>query len=352
MGSIWEGFASRLFAFSASLLCCIVLTHGIWWKWGCFSENCHAAEFPWPKAQQSFSWCDLVCSFELHWTKYLCSHFCDCHFALRGGTTGFGGTGFGGKISVAWLRHDERFCSRSPVLCFWPAKWPVPLLFWAAGRSSSLLHAGIQEGCMLRGGRGWEALRGSSSNRRRLPRQPRKGNRRDCLFQSFTWLWTLYILRSYCRGDTNEELSFCAVLVSAGWSRILVKWTPFLRQGARVILYKLSQPRCLSLERSTQCNRTNPYKSESSKDSVFFHSEFIHRKRRHQLIWTQFGAIAMPTQWSVFCFCLCSAQSPPLAIELHFLGLLFPLRFCAFSPKVHHLFVINLTSYLCLAQSW
>ena len=95
---------------------------------------------------------------------------------------------------------------------------------------------------------------------------------------------TLYILRSYCRGDTNEELSFCAVLVSAGWSRILLKWTPFLRQGARVILYKLSQPRCLSLERSTQCNRTNPYKSESSKDSVFFHSEFIHRKRRHQLI--------------------------------------------------------------------
>ncbi len=122
MGSIWEGFSSRLFAFSASLLCCIVLTHGIWWKWGCFSENCHAAEFPWPKAQQSFSWCDLVCSFELHWTKYLCSHFCDCHFALRGGTTGFGGTGFGGKISVAWLRHDERFCSRSPALCFLTCK--------------------------------------------------------------------------------------------------------------------------------------------------------------------------------------------------------------------------------------
>jgi len=27
-------------------------------------------------------------------------HFIDCHFVL-GGTTGFGGTGFGGKISAA-----------------------------------------------------------------------------------------------------------------------------------------------------------------------------------------------------------------------------------------------------------
>lgn len=60
------------------------------------------------------------------------------------------------------------------------------------------------------------------------------------------------------------------MLVAAGWSCILVKWTTFLRQGAPVILCKLSQPRCLFLERSTQCNRTNPYKSESSKDSVFF----------------------------------------------------------------------------------
>ena len=133
------------------------------------------------------------------------------------------------------------------------------------------------------------------------------------------------------------------MLVSAGWSCILVKWTTFLRQGAPVILCKLSQPRCLSLGRSTQCNRTNPYKSESSKDSVFFRSESMHRSE-HSLV-----------NCNDFCFvCVYAVHNVLLWLSnftfwdfyIHSDSAPFVLSFL----KVHHLFEINLFRITCVSH--
>lgn len=320
MRSIWEGLLQGG---------TIAMHH---WSAASFSHM-ESAESIWkPKARLFLR--ELPCSgvsmaqgpAELLLMWFRMFHFIDCHFVL-GGTTGFGGTGFGGKISAAWLRH-ERFCSLHCALLwlndlqsgcrtfFESSPYWYPRRMYAARWS------------WMRSALWFQFQQKEASQAAKKRESPGIGCFRvwhDCVHtilyivhiaEPLRWRYKLGTVILQCVGCCRMVLHPCEMdnVFASGSASHSVQAVP----AQMPVPWK---------KHSVQQNKS--IQIWVVQRLRVFRSESMHRKRRHQSIWTQFGEL----QWFLLCFCLCSAQCPPLAIELHFLGLLFPLRFCAFSPQ-------------------